>query len=175
MPISLYIHYDQGSSIWDGWADTLVPKMMFENAIAVKRKLAVQGTLESACEVAGWGRFAHIHPNAACMWCFAIGLVLVLLFSFARLRFTWWPIHPLMFITWNTPHMHLIAGSFFIGWLCKALVIKFGGNTVYRKTTPLMIGIICGEILGALVPSITATIYYFITNEIPKAFFVMLS
>ena len=61
-----------------------------------------------------------------------------------------------------------------IGWAIKACIIHFGGNSVYRKVAPLMIGGICGEILGALVPSITAAIYYAITHEIPKAFFVML-
>ncbi len=174
LPVSLYVHYDQGSAIWEGWADNDVPKMMFENAISVQQKLTVQGTLEQANAVSGWGRFAHIHPNAICMWCFVIGFAMVLMFSAARLRFSWWPLHPLLFITWNTPHMHMVAGSFFIGWAIKACIIHFGGNSVYRKVAPLMIGGICGEILGALVPSITAAIYYAITHEIPKAFFVML-
>ena len=105
----------------------------------------------------------------------AIGLVLVLLFSAARLHFTWWPLHPMLFVTWNTPHMPHFAGSFFIGWVIKKLVIKYGGTGVYNKTRPFMVGIIAGEIFGAILPSIVAAIYYVVTNgEMPKAFHVLL-
>jgi len=174
VPLTLYMQYDRGSAIWETWAEQAVPKMQFDNAIAVKRKLIAQGMLESSEAVAGWGRFADISPHPLSMWCFFVGFVLVLLVSAARLRFTWWPLHPLLFVTWNTTHLTPFAGSFFIGWLAKTLVIKYGGNGVYGKVRPLMLGLIAGEILGAIVPSITAAIYYLITSEVPKAFRVLL-
>ena len=38
-----------------------------------------------------------------------------------------------------------------------------------------MIGLIAGEIFGAILPSIVAAIYYVVTNgEMPKAFHVLL-
>ena len=71
--------------------------------------------------------------------------------------------------------MPSLAGSFFIGWVIKKLVIKYGGNSVYAKAKPFMIGLIAGEILGAILPSVVAAIYYFATNgEMPKAFRVLL-
>ena len=39
----------------------------------------------------------------------------------------------------------------------------------------VMIGLIAGEILGAFIPSVTAAIYYFITNEQPVWFRILLS
>ena len=176
LSLTLYIQYDQGSAIWESWAEECVPRMHFNNAIAVKQKLMAQGTLEQAEAVSGWGRFAHMQPNATCMWCLGIGLALVLLFSAARLHFTWWPLHPMLFVTWNTPHMPHFAGSFFIGWVIKKLVIKYGGTGVYNRARPFMIGLIAGEIFGAILPSIVAAIYYVVTNgEMPKAFHVLLS
>ena len=173
--VTLYIQYDQGSAIWESWAEECVPRMHFNNAIAVKQKLLAQGTLEQAEAVSGWGRFSHLQPNRTCVWCMVIGLVLVLAFSAARLHFTWWPLHPMLFVTWNTPHMPHFAGSFFIGWVIKKLVIKYGGTGVYNKTRPFMVGLIAGEIFGAILPSIVAAIYYIVTNgEMPKAFHVLL-
>ncbi len=175
LPLTLYLQYDHGSAIWEGWAEEAVPRMQFNNAIAVKQKLLAQGVLEQSESVSGWARFANMAPNGMCMWSFVIGLALVLAFSAARLRFTWWPLHPMMFVTWNTPHMPSLAGSFFIGWVIKKLVIKYGGTNVYAKAKPFMIGLIAGEILGAILPSVVAAIYYFATNgEMPKAFRVLL-
>ena len=68
------------------------------------------------------------------------------------------------------------ALTFFIGWVIKKLVIKYGGTGVYNRARPFMIGLIAGEIFGAILPSIVAAIYYVVTNgEMPKAFHVLLS
>ena len=174
LPLTFYIQYDQGNAIWESWAEQCVPTMQFQNAIAVKRKLDAQGMLDSSLAYAGWERFRHLAPNAACLWGFAAGLVLVLLFSAARLRFRNWPLHPLLFVTWCTTHIHAFAGAFLLGSLVKWGVLKYGGNRTYNRVRPLMIGLIAGEVLGALLPSIVGAIYYFATGERPKAFQVML-
>ena len=57
----------------------------------------------------------------------------------------------------------------------KTVVIKYGGNSVYNKVKPVMIGLLAGELLGAFIPSVTAAIYYFITNEQPVWFRILLS
>ncbi len=174
LPLTLYIQYDQGSAIWEVWADQMVPTMQFQNAIAVKRKLAAQGMLESSLALSGWERFRHLAPNGACLWGFAAGFCLVLLFSAARLRFRSWPLHPLLFVTWCTTHIHAFAGAFLLGALVKWAVLRYGGNRTYRRIRPLMIGLIAGEVLGALLPSLVGAVYYFLTGNRPKAFQVML-
>ncbi|MBN2449143.1 MAG: hypothetical protein JXR77_02070 [Lentisphaeria bacterium] len=174
LPLTLYIQYDQGSAIWEGWAEQAVPTMQFNNAIAVKRKLEAQGLQDSSMALAGWQRLGHLAPNGTCMWGFAAGLVLVLLFSSARLRFKRWPLHPLLFVTWCTTHIHAFAGAFLLGSLIKWGAVKYGGNRTYTRMRPLMIGLIAGEILGAVLPSIVAAITYALTGEPPKAFRVLL-
>jgi hypothetical protein len=171
---TLYIQYDQGNACWEGWAEQAVPTMQFNNALAVKRKLIAQGTEETSAALSGWSRFAHMQPNSVCMYSFAAGFVLVLLFSVARLRFRWWPLHPLLFVTWCTPHIASFSGAFLLGWLVKRSVVKYGGNAWYNRLKPLMYGLIAGEILSALIPSIVGAIYYFVTGDRPQAFQVML-
>ncbi|NLF16691.1 MAG: hypothetical protein GX595_05465 [Lentisphaerae bacterium] len=175
LPLTLYIHYDQGNAIWESWADRDVPTMQYQNAIAVQRKLAAQDMLASSLAVSGWGRFRQMAPNAACVWGFAGGMALVMAFSAARLRFRHWPLHPLLFVTWCTTHISSFAGSFLLGSLIKWAVLKYGGNRTYDRLRPLMVGLIAGEILGALLPSLVGALYYVITGERPKAFRVMLS
>jgi hypothetical protein len=174
LPLTLYIQYDQGNAIWEAWADQCVPTMQFQNAIAVKRKLASQDLLASSLSYEGWERFRHLAPNASCLWGFAAGLVLVLLFSAARLRFRHWPLHPLLFVTWCTTHIQAFAGAFLLGSLVKWAVLKYGGNQTYSRIRPLMIGLIAGEVLGALLPSLVGAVYYFLTGDRPRAFQVML-
>ncbi|MBN2452482.1 MAG: hypothetical protein JXR77_19000, partial [Lentisphaeria bacterium] len=101
LPLTLYFQYDRGVSQWDGWARA-VPRMQFENITLAKQKLDVQGTLQQSENVPGWRRFASPQPNAACVAGLVAGMGLVLLFSAARIRFTRWPLHPILFLTWAT-------------------------------------------------------------------------
>jgi hypothetical protein len=173
LPVTLYFQYDRGYAQWDGWASRAVPLMPFQNMVAVKRKLAAQGTLEDAGVRTGFGRLADASPNGPCMLAMAAGLVLVLVCATSRLRFAWWPLHPVLFLTWATEPMWRMCGAFLIGWLIKALVTKYGGLTVYQKLKPLMIGLIAGEILGAVFPSIIGAIYFSITGKSPVPFLVL--
>ena len=174
LSVTLYIQYDQGNACWESWAEQHVPTMQFNNALAVKRKLLAQGTFESSEELSGWQRFAAMAPNRVCMYSFAAGFVLVLLFSVARLRFRWWPLHPLLFVTWCTTHIAAFAGAFLLGWVVKAGIVKYGGNAAYNRMKPLMYGLIAGEVLSAVIPSIVGAVYYFATGTPPKAFHVLL-
>jgi len=174
LTVTMYIQYDRGNSCWEGWAEQAVPTMQFTNALAVKRKLVAQGTLESSEAMHGWQRFANMSPSPVCMYSFAIGFALVLAFSVARLRFRWWPPHPLLFVTWCTTHIAAFSGAFLLGWLIKHTVVKYGGNAWYNRLKPMMYGLIAGEVLSAVIPSIVGAIYYFATGERPKAFQVLL-
>ena len=173
LPISLYIQYDQGSVVFDGWADGCVPKFPFDNAVALTQRLESQGLLETAGATTGWARFSQMQANPVCTWAMMGGLVLVLIFTTCRLRFPWWPLHPLLFVTWATEPIWRLCGSFLIGWVIKVAVTKYGGSRLYNRLKPLMIGLIAGEILGAVFPSIVGAVYYLITREPPKSFLVL--
>ena len=62
-----------------------------------------------------------------------------------RMRLPWWPLHPVALpvsTIWMTEHYYF---SVFLAWGIKALVMKFGGASLYRKTRPFFVGIIVGE------------------------------
>lgn len=172
LPLTLYIQYDHGRTD-DRWAEEMVPKMPFDNVVSVRNKLTGQGTLDVTAPQADDVRLGAAAPNALCVWSMLGGFVLVLLFTVARLRYTWWPLHPLMFALWATNHVKHFAGAFLLGWFVKMAVTKYGGSHLYGRLKPLMVGLIAGEVLGAVVPCIVGALYYFVTGDPPKAFLVL--
>lgn len=80
---------------------------------------------------------------------FTFGAVLTGFLSMMRLRFAAWPLHPIGFLvvySWPLANMWF---SIFIGWLAKALMVKFGGTTLYRAARPAFTGLIIGEAAAA--------------------------
>lgn len=171
LPVTLYIQYDvPAATQGDRWAFSQAPKMPFANGVAIKQKLEALGTLKEASEVSGWGRFAAMQPVRPCLWGFIAGLALVLIAAMCRVRFTWWPVHPLIFVVWAKPHIMVFSFSFILGWLIKLAVMKYGGSRLYNRLKPLMMGLIAGEILGAMTPSIIGAVYFFVTGNQPRPY-----
>ena len=75
----------------------------------------------------------------------ASGAALVWIMTFARARFLWFPLHPLAFIVSSGYPITRLWLSFFIGWLVKSLLLKFGGADSVAKFRPFMIGLILGN------------------------------
>ena len=76
---------------------------------------------------------------------FAGGAIAMLLMIWARLRYAWWPIHPLGFPVGMV--MHYFWLSMVAAWLIKTLVLRYGGAAVYRRTQPFFLGLIAGHVL----------------------------
>jgi hypothetical protein len=74
-----------------------------------------------------------------------IGVAFMLFICLMRLRFLWWPIHPVGYIACSKWHAHNLWFSIFLGWIFKYLILKFGGVNLYRKLRPLFLGIVVGE------------------------------
>ena len=82
------------------------------------------------------------------------GMVVAITLGMMRLRFWWWPFHPIGYVAANCWGMQEYYMPFFIGWLCKSLVIRYGGLRLYRYTVPLAIGFMIGPSLNGGVWSI---------------------
>ena len=67
-----------------------------------------------------------------------------------RLRFWWWPFHPVGYLAANTWGMQIYYMPFFLGWALKVVVIRYGGLRLYRATVPLAIGLIVGDQLNSV-------------------------
>ncbi len=69
--------------------------------------------------------------------------------SVMRLRFAWWPLHPVGFLMYPTTPAQVIWFSLMLGWLAKTLMLRLGGAGMYQSAKPLFIGLIVGECVAA--------------------------
>ena len=104
-------------------------------------------------------RLGQIQPDRAFLYSAAVGLILVLLFSGLRLRYHWWPVHPVLFLICGTYVSGYWWLGFLLGWAVKSVVTRFGGNASYQRNKPLLIGLVAGEILAAILWSIIGPIF----------------
>ncbi len=78
-----------------------------------------------------------------------------------HMRFVGWPLHPLGFAVAPTQPVQDLWFSILLGWLTKAVVLRYGGFRYYDRGTKLMLGLILGAALGAagwlVVDAITGT------------------
>ncbi len=167
LPMTIYWQHDQGLlRASAGWA-RYTPRLPFDQAMIMKEQLAAVGLLEQSETVRGLGRLARAKPTPAFVTAFTIGLGLTLLTASLRLRFPWWPLHPLAFFFLNSHQGQMVAFSMLIGWAVKAAVCRYGGEALYRKGKPFMVGVIAGEMLAGTVPILIGGAYYLLTGERP--------
>jgi hypothetical protein len=76
------------------------------------------------------------------------GAAVTILLGALRLRFWWWPLHPLGYLAANGWGMHWYWLPFLIGWVWKTLTLRYGGLKLYRQLMPLAIGAIMGDMVG---------------------------
>lgn len=76
---------------------------------------------------------------------FGFGAALTGFLAAMRLRFAAWPLHPVGFLLMYSYPMRMIWFSVFVGWLCKAIVVRFGGIDLFRALRPVFLGLIIGE------------------------------
>jgi hypothetical protein len=77
------------------------------------------------------------------------GAALFVFFGVMRLRFLWWPFHPLGYLLSNSLPQTVGTFPFFIAWVVKVLVTRYGGLRLYRATMPLAVGLIMGDVLNS--------------------------
>jgi len=93
--------------------------------------------------------FAQLH--------FGIGVVFTLLLVVARARLAWFPLHPMGFALCTTWTMTVFWFACLVAWLCKVLILRYGGMRLYTRARPFFLGMVLGEFTMALlwtIPSI---------------------
>jgi len=74
------------------------------------------------------------------LWGFAIAGAL----TYIRTRFSWWPFNPVAIAF--PPRRY--GFSLLVVWATKALIMRFGGVALYRKSLPFWYGLMIGYLLG---------------------------
>ncbi len=76
------------------------------------------------------------------------GMLFTFFLYFMKTRFLWWVFNPIGYALANTFTMTWIWLPFFIAWLLKWFIIKYGGMKLYRRAMPFFLGLILGDFLG---------------------------
>jgi hypothetical protein len=165
VPWGLWVDHNYGVMRGEKFATLVAPRITLAAGTSMVGRLRRAEAVEESKNMSVWRRFANVHPDGRFLWSLGLGFAGVLLISGFRLRFPWWPIHPMMFLVWGTWAMAILSHSFFLGWAIKRMTTKFGLSESYAKVRLLMFGVIAGELLGGLLWMLVGYVYYAATGH----------
>lgn len=96
-------------------------------------------------ELANW-LVNPLPPNVTAMGFVGIGFGLSTLMGWMRLRYLWFPLHPLAYAIGHSWGVVQLWTPLFIGGTIKYMLLRFGGLPTYRRALPFFFGLILGEI-----------------------------
>ena len=71
--------------------------------------------------------------------------------QFMRVRFSWWPFHPLAYAVTSSWEINLVWLPLFIAWLLKIIILRYGGRGGFQRAMPLFLGLMLGQfVVGSL-------------------------
>jgi hypothetical protein len=90
-------------------------------------------------------------PDAAMLKQIGFGFGFTVFLMAMRTRFLWWRLHPVGFAVASGWCISWMWFSILLGWLCKWVVLKWGGLKAHRKAVPFFLGMILGQMtIGSL-------------------------
>jgi hypothetical protein len=131
---------------------------------------SLSGQLQQSLSWSSWDRLLHMQPIAIFLWSVGAGIVGVLLLGGLRLRYPWWPLHPIVLLGYGAWTMGKFGTSFLLGWAIKSAVTRLGGPKAYHHGRQFMMGVIAGDLSGGLIYMITHYVYYAFTGTHPSGF-----
>lgn len=162
---SHWVLYNYGGSGMDALASVGVPQQCFDASANSITELVNLDLMARSSETSGLAKLGLLSPVSEDISPFVIGILLVLLCSLLRFRFTRFPLHPAIFMVMYSFPNAKIWYSFLIGWCVKTLIVRFGGGKVYQHLKPVFIGIITAELVTVGAAITISLITYAITGE----------
>ncbi len=123
---SLLLAYAQGANRMQSWFYTSAPRSFIDKAASLTTQLP--------------------SFNGATFAWFTVGAVWVVLTMHLRSTLFWFP-HPIGYIMLINPLMSSLWFSFFIGWVIKKIVVRYGGKASFDRVRQVMLGLVMGELL----------------------------
>jgi len=99
-------------------------------------------------------------PDWSRLMYMGIGAAVMLVLSFLKYRFAWWPLHPIGFCIGGGEVIANCAFTLFLTWLIKAIILKVGGITLFRKSRPFFLGLLLGYALGVGLSFVVDVIWF---------------
>lgn len=168
--VTLSLQHDRGVIGIDRWTNRLLPSLPFNALGRQVATMSSEGTLTAAAAAGPGLSLPLIDPAPGAVWWVVLGAALVVVTAAGRLRLPWWPLHPVIFVVWGTWPMTVLAASFLSGCAIKTAVMRLGGASAYRAAVPVMVGLVGGELLGALVWAGIGLGSFLLTGEVPPRY-----
>ena len=89
----------------------------------------------------------------------AFASLFTLALMFLRRQFIWFPFHPAGYALGLSAGMVWVWSAVCVGWIIKAVLLKFGGLRIYRKAAPFFVGVILGDFLIGTFWSLVGAIF----------------
>ena len=109
----------------------------------------IPALLSLLAEDVDWHPVYGAGPNVPGLVGMVVGFLFTTFLTVMRLRFVWWPFHPLGYVIAADWTVSTIWMPLILGWAAKAGVMRYGGPRAYRSLVPFALGLILGEfVLG---------------------------
>lgn len=136
--LAVFLAHERGAQQMQRWFYSSGPALTLDTATqAMTRVPAVEPT------TMGW---------------YTLGAGWVGVSMFIRRTIFWFP-HPIGYLMLINPLMSSLWFSFFLGWLSKSFVVKYGGKRTFDSVRTIFIGMIIGELFSVFAWSMMALIY----------------
>ena len=103
-------------------------------------------------DTGGWDRYsgwlkAPKPPNLTAATAIVVGFLFAAFLQAMRVRFFWWPFHPLAYAVSGSWEMNLLWLPLAIAWLIKTLLLRYGGMRTFSGALPFFYGLILGQFI----------------------------
>jgi hypothetical protein len=168
---TLTLQYNHGAAqVGNSFATDQLPLYAFDGLAQHVASASADGTLAASTFVDGWARFSAVKPEDGAIPWLLLGLTIGFGAAVARLRWSFWPLHPVAFLVWSTYPIAMFGPSFLLGWMIKGAVVGTSGAHGYHQVKPLMVGVIAGEMVAGLGWMLYGAAYYFVSGQAPVAY-----
>lgn len=81
----------------------------------------------------------------------AVGFLSASALQFMRVRYAWWPFHPLGYAVTASWEINLLWAPLFMAWVFKSVILRYAGRVGFQRSIPFFIGLILGQfVIGSL-------------------------
>lgn len=103
-----------------------------------------------------------VPTNPSVVYATLVGFAFACFLQAMRVRFPWWPFHPLGYAVTSSWEINLVWMPLFIAWAVKLVILKYTGLPGFRRSLPFFFGLMLGQfVLGSLLN------VYGIVRELP--------
>lgn len=145
--VQLQVIYSRGGIHLNSWFFIANPRLYFDESVGI---------------LSGRTPFDYRAPV-----CFGIGSVFTFFLYAMRAKFWWWPFHPLGYAIGAAWPALVYWSSFFVGWLTKSMILRYGGATTYRNFRPFFLGLILGEFGSGIIWALLTGLFGLLSPAIP--------